>query len=265
MNLTATRARKGAAITLGAVAASAALVLSGMTSASAANVQLGPDDIIGFENGAEGTDGYNYDQWHIGSATDPDTAVDESLTFNECSVTFLAPPAGAVASVTQVLKGFPIDGRPDTVEEIRAVFESLAVTMESGSVTLQVPFFLYEDDQDETPEFTTVRNETAFTGAGTFTLDGQALTDSGGVGDTADYEELLAQIEAGFDQGLRYEVLGFGITGAEDSVVNSLSALGDTFFFGTGDCLPATPPPAPGTGGPVVQQPTVPVAVDTGH
>ncbi|MGJ9413170.1 hypothetical protein ACHAAC_10725 [Aeromicrobium sp. CF4.19] len=279
MNITSTRARRGTAVAFGSVAASAALVLAGMTSASAEDVQLGPNEIAGFQNGDEDdTDGYNYDQWHIGSVANTDLTSEDSLAFNECSVEFLTPPENSESSATdtQVLKGFSVGERPDTIEEIREVFETLAVDMESGEVTLQVPMFIYADEDDDSPAFSTVRNEDAFTTDETHLLPGQALTSTGtSLGDFENPEALLEELAERIEEGERFEVLGVGVTSEPDSVVNSLSALGDTAYFGTGDCLPETPDEdddadedaddADDADADEPQAPTRPVAVETGR
>ncbi|WP_449278253.1 hypothetical protein [Leucobacter sp. GX24907] len=234
MTITAMGSKKFSALKLGlATAAAAALAFGSMTPAYAADYQLGPDDVAGFEIGGNGSeDGFNYDQWHVGNVDTPGTETSASLLFNECSVTTLAP---VERTVTQVLKGFPVDGRPDTLEEASALIDSLSVEVVDGSVTLQLPVFLYEEDENgrETRTFTTVRNVDGF-GAGTGTWsDDTPLLDSTGLG--GGNKTLLIEFLGELD---RFEILGVGFTGATGTEVESLSFGGDTFTFGTGDCLP---------------------------
>lgn len=233
MTITTTGSKKFSALKLGlATAAAAALAFGSMTPAYAADYQIGPDDVAGFENGAEGTDGYNYDQWHVGNVDTAGTETSASLTFNECSVTTLAP---VQRTITQVLKGYPIDSRPDTVEEASALIDSLAVEVVDGSVTLQLPVFLYGEDENgqETRTFTTVRNAEGFgAGTGTWSEDTHVLDSTGLGGGT---KSMLLEFFGEFD---RIEILGVGFTGTAGTEVESLSFGGDTFTFGTGDCLP---------------------------
>ena len=276
MTMTSIRVRRGALVTLGAMTASAALVLGGLTSASAADTQLGPDDIAGFESEA------NYNSWHIGSVTNQEASVEDSLTFDECSVTILAPPAnsGSTASDTQVFQGL-FDGQSDSLEDLAAIFDTLSVALQGGNdVTLQIALSVTDDDSDDFSGFTTVRNANSFNAEGTFTLDGQALTSSRpAFGQYGSPEELLTALGGRFGSEDPVTIFGVGIVGEPGAVAESISFLGDTFYFGTGDCLPEQT----GDGdddsddddddGPVEdddvadapQAPTRPTAVDTGR
>ncbi|MFD1859608.1 hypothetical protein EHW97_00430 [Aeromicrobium camelliae] len=267
--------KKRAMAALGATAMTAALVAASVTPASAADYQLGPEDIIGFEDPNEGTPGYNYDQWHIGNTEDPAAEVSDSLQFNECSVTTLA---AVERDVTQVLKGFAIDQRPTAgpegnADELRALIESISIDVEQGDVTLQLPFFVYPDgDPEGEPGFTTVRNAQPF-GPGQHTFQGVELTASNG-GTVESMDVLLEELETSLEElGGMYQILGVGFTGSEGAVINSISFAGDTYYFGTGDCIPAPPvqpqpqpqPPAQGEGPQTPTAPRPPVAVHTGR
>lgn len=237
-----------------AALAAAALAFTGMAPANAAEVQLGPDSIIGFENGDESSPStYNYDQWHIGNTSDPAQLVTNSLEFGECSITGLVPVEGR--DVTQVLKGYPVDGRPSTVADIRAVIDSLSIDVLAGSVTLQLPFFAYQGDSDR--QFTTLRNNVGFTEAGNFALTGETvITLSGATSDVGTLEEMLDEMELAEDEGVTFELLGVGFTLSEGASVSSIYFSGNQYRFGTGDCL--TPAPV------VPVAPKAPVKVDTG-
>lgn len=255
-----------------AALAAVGLAFGAMTPAIAADYQHGPEEIIGFENGAEDDAGYNYDQWHVGSVYNTDLDSEASLEFGECSVTTLAVPADAEsdASITQVLKGFPIDGRPSTVADIRAMIETISIDVESGSVTLQLPFFLQAELTGEAIEewLGTFRNTTAF-GPGVHklgadvplsndTLDGGEFFGNGdNMNDVYEAMEFFTESAAAEGQLVWFELLGIGFTGSEGAVVNSITFGGNTFYFGTGDCLPITPV-APGE-----TAPTPPKAVET--
>lgn len=239
MTIATERSKKVGALKIGfAAMAAAALTIGSMTPAYAADIQLGPADIIGFENGDEGSGDYNYDQWHVGNVDTPGTPVEESLEFGECSVTTLA---AVERTVTQVLKGFPIDARPTTentgdVSELQALIESMSIDVEQGSVTVQLPLFYHEAGENE-PFFTTFRNSSGF-GPGVHTLDGVELTDSSGTGfGGMDYLELLDTMVDPIEDGDVFEFLGVGFTGSEGAEINSISFAGDTYYFGTGDCL----------------------------
>ncbi|MGO1538779.1 MAG: hypothetical protein ACTHW3_05330 [Leucobacter sp.] len=222
-----------------AAVASAALVFGSVTPAFAADVYLGPEDIAGYEDGAEGTDGYNYDEWHIGNVkVDTSATSDVSLEFNECSITTLDP---LERSVTQVMKGYPIDGRPSSETDMQAVVDNLQIVVESGSVTLQLPVF--EQLTDDTEYWAgTFRNQTAF-GPGThsISLDTPLINDTfvqdhgWSNGDTLEdfYAEMQQHIDDGFMN--HFELLGVGFTGQPGSVISSITFDGNTYHFGT-DC-----------------------------
>lgn len=271
MNMTTSRARRAAVLTLGATAASVALVLAGLTSASAADTQLGPDDIAGFESEA------TYNSWHIGSVVNADLTAEDSLDFGECSVTILAPPddSESSASDTQVFQGL-FDGESDSLEDLAAIFDTLSVTLQGGNdVTLQIALSVTDDDSNEFSGFTTVRNLNTFNAEGTFNLDGQALTSSRpAFGQYGSPDELLAALQDRFGDEDPVTIYGVGIVGEPGAVAESISFLGDTFYFGTGDCVPDQPveeddpavddedQDAPQDD--VPQAPTRPTAVDTG-
>ncbi|WP_293696383.1 hypothetical protein [uncultured Agrococcus sp.] len=239
------RPKRFGALKLGfAAVAATALTFGAVNPAFAADYNVGPDDIIGWENGDEGSPDYNYDQWHVGNVDTPGTAVDASLEFGECSVTTLAP---VERTVTQVLRGFPIAERPTadpdaSVEDnFRSVLESIEIDVAEGSVTLQIPYFAYFDGEtDEQPFFTTLRNTEGF-GPGVHTLADVVMIDSSGYfpedGHTLD--EILEFLQSDIDVwGDVIELLGIGFTGSEGAVINSISFNGDTHYFGTGDCAP---------------------------
>src|SRR5690625_2095143 len=124
-----------------ASAAFAAITMFFCASAVAADHHLGPNDIAGYVDCNEGTTGYNYDQWHIGSVVQPDALSTDSLEFGECNVTVLDVPEGeGTASITQVFKGYEIGNRPTDPEDIEAVILSTMLEYE-GDATLQFPFF----------------------------------------------------------------------------------------------------------------------------
>lgn len=240
-----------------AALAAAALAFGAASPAFAADIQLGPDDIAGYEVGGVGTEpGFNYNTWHIGSVDTPGTSVTESLSFGECNVTVLAPPAVSGQSVTQVLSGFnppviPGNQRPTTeftgdVSELQALIDTISIDVASGSVTLQLPVFYFEDgDTASAPGFTTFRNATGL-GAGVHTLSADTvLTDSSGwtaPGDTV--ADVLGWIQSDVTGwGDVYQILGVGFTGSPGTVVNSISFGGNTYFFGTGSCAPLAPTP----------------------
>lgn len=275
MTTTTTRVTKSGAIKLGfAALATAALTIGGLSPAYAADVQLGPDQIIGFENGAEGTDGYNYDQWHIGNTENPDATVDQSLTFNECSVTFNEP---VERTVTQLLKGYPIAERPTGTDTLRSVIEGIVVDVESGSVTIQLPFFErynYVNDPLDVPgEYWTgtFRNAEPFTGGEGSISGSTALINSQWDDELLTLDEMLASMDEYIggeaDDGVDtwFELLGIGITGQPGTVVNSISFGGDTYYFGTGNCTPEVPVDPADPAAPVTPAaPKKPVAVETG-
>lgn len=255
-----------------AALAAAGLAFSAMTPAMAADYQLGPDEVIGFENGTEGDAGYNYDQWHVGSVYNSDLGPDASLEFGECAVTTLAVPANSEApsEVTQVIKGFPIDARPSTTADIRAMIETIEIDVESGNVTLQLPFFeqrVADDGEVVTTWLGTFRNTTEF-GPGVHTLgpDVPLTNETMNADALADWQngDSLADFYAEMDDAIElqgefiwYELLGIGFTGSEGAVVNSITFNGDTYYFGEGNCLPVAPD-APGQ-----TAPTPPKAVET--
>lgn len=273
--------RVGAA-SVAAVALTAASVMLGGTAAHAADQQLGPDDIAGFEigswyNSATGeetpNDDFNYDQWHVGSIPHPGFTSEDSLEFGECSLTVLAVPEGAdtAATVTQVLKGFPMDQRPSTLDDIRQAIESVKIDVESGTVTLQFPFFSWKHEANagHPPVWEgTWRSAEPLTGGTGSVFGDTPLVNSNGSGPStldqilANYEDRIATAEED-EAELWFELLGIGFTGSPGTVINSISFLGSTYTFGTGDCDPAPVLPEPEE--PVVPvQPTPPVAVETG-
>ena len=251
--------RKNSAVKLGLAAASAlALTLGGVSSAYAADINIGPDEVAGFELGGAGTEeGFNYDQWHIGSNYDPNYALESSVTFGECSVTTLAHPNAG--SVVQVLKGFPVSARPSTAEDIKAVFNSTSITILEGGVTIQFPMFEYDLSSDDptTADFTTVRSEVL--PAGTYNLADLTFVDSQGwfTGGPLTLEQFFEGLDYNIADYFAYELLGVGFTGSEGAVVETLSFSGDTYYFGTGDCAPAAPNPTDPTA------PTPPKEVQT--
>ena len=245
MTDTTVRPKRFSALKLGfAAVAATALAFGAATPALAADFTVGPDDIAGWENGDESSPDYNYDQWHVGNVDTPDTPVDASLEFGECSVTTLAP---AERTVTQVLKGFPIAERPTADPEnsvddnLRSMLESIEIDVAEGSVTLQVPYFAYWDgDTDGQPFFTTLRNAEGF-GPGVHNLADTVLIDSSGYfpEDGGTVDEILEYLQADIDDwGDVIEILGVGFTGSDGAVINSISFDGDTYYFGTGDCAP---------------------------
>lgn len=277
MTLLTLRTKQRRVAGLGATAlTAAALVLGAMTPATAADDQLGPEDIIGFEDPNEGTPGYNYDQWHIGNTEDPTAEVGDSLQFGECSVTTLA---AVERDVTQVLKGFAIDQRPTAgpdgnADDFRALIDSISIDVAQGDVTLQLPVFAFPGgDLSADPAFTTFRNAQPF-GPGVHTFRGVELTESA-TGSTWESSEALLELfaQAISEEGMAFQILGVGFTGSEGAVINSISFAGDTYYFGTGDCLPTAPggpqqpqqPPAEPDGAQTPAAPRPPVAVHTGR
>lgn len=214
-----------------AALAAAALAFGAASPAFAADIQLGPDDIAGYEVGGVGTEpGFNYNTWHIGSVSAPagvGTPVTDSLSFGECNVTVLAPPPVSGQSVTQVLSGFnppviPGNQRPTTeftgdVSELQALIDTISIDVASGSVTLQLPVFSYLGDTTGTPDFTTFRNATGL-GAGVHTLTADTvLTDSNGwslPGETV--ADTLAWFGAAITGGEIFQILGVGFTGSPE-------------------------------------------------
>ncbi|MBC9928479.1 MULTISPECIES: hypothetical protein [unclassified Leucobacter] len=246
-----------------AALAVAALTLTGLSPATAAGSVVGPNDVAGFENGAEGTPGYNYDTWHIGNTEDPGVPVSDSLTFNACSVSFL--PSVGTADVTQLLKGFPVDGRPTAnaasgTASLQALIDSISIDVAQGDVTIQLPTFIYyesgEGAEHELEEFTTVYNLAGF-GPGVHTLSGMELTDSSEYFNGGDTQDLFASMQSDIDQyNDVFEILGVGMTGSDGAIVNSITFAGNTYSFGTG-CSGEVTPPATG-------KPKPPVSVQTG-
>lgn len=234
-----------------AAASALALAFGAVAPAMAADHTLGAGDIIGFEDGREGTAGYNYDQWHVGLSvtTDPTWAgkpVSDSLAFNQCSVTTLAHPNAAGGSHTQVLKGYPIVARPTSTPAdttaIAAVLNSISLDVASAGVaSIQVPMFLYPAGGGA-PLFTTVRSAN-LTAAGSYTLAGQPLTDSQSRFAATDLTSLLAELAGSGATYSGFEILGVGFTGSTGTQVGSVSFGGDNYFFG-GVC-PSVGAPTP--------------------
>lgn len=223
--------------------ATAALVFGSVTPAFAADHYLNEGDFAGYEDGAEGTTGYNYDQWHIGNTNKTiDSPVSESLSFGECSVTTLENlPDGYI----QVLKGYEPDERPTadddvSLEELRALIDTISIDVAQGDVTLQLPLFRYgplgPDDPVLPPDFTTLRNAETF-GPGVHTLEGEDIFDSLlGVRLNASIDQLLDGLVGELSPNIHYlELLGVGFTGSADAEINSISFGGDTYYFG-GTC-----------------------------
>lgn len=246
-----------------AALAAAALAFGAASPAFAADIQLGPDDIAGYEVGGVGTEpGFNYNTWHIGSVSAPagvGTPVTDSLSFGECNVTVLAPPAVSGQSVTQVLSGFnppviPGNQRPTTeftgdVSELQALIDTISIDVASGTVTLQLPVFLYLDgDTGTTPDFTTFRNAAGLgPGVHTLTADTALNNSTGGPvwpAPGTSVADTLAFMQADVTTfGDIFQILGVGFTGSPGTVVNSISFGGNTYFFGTGSCAPLAPTP----------------------
>lgn len=240
---------------VGLAAASAfALTFGAVAPAFAADIPVGPGDVINYENGDESSAGWNYDQWHIGSNYDPAFPLESSVTFQECTITTLAQTSqNPGVSVVQMLKGFPIDGRPfaglgayggdDTVAAVQALIESTSIIVIEGSVTLQLPIFEYDGlaPAPHTPAFTTVRTD--LLGPGVYNLADLSVTDSSGWfgGGTLTMADFLGGMQSNVDDDFYYEILGVGFTGSEGAVVESLGFAGNTYHFGTGSCVPTTP------------------------
>ncbi|MGO3147062.1 MAG: hypothetical protein ACTIJ6_05210 [Leucobacter sp.] len=222
-------------------AAALALTFGAVTPAFAADVQIGPGAVAGFENGTEGTAEYNYDQWHVGNTENPDAIVDQSLTFNECSVTTL--PA-VERDVTQLLKGFPIDSRPTTdgtTAPLEALVNSTSITVLSGSVTVQIPMFILIGGDPADLDFTTYRSVTL--NPGTYNLADLEITDSTGWPIGSNFAETFDLLQTFIEEdGHIFQILGVGFTGSAGAEVSTLSFGGDTFYFGTGACAPVTAP-----------------------
>ena len=127
---------------------------------------------------------------------------------------------------------------------------------------------------DPERKFTTVRNAVAFTAEGTNLLTPETLlTDSRDEVDDMTVAEYLQAFAGEEDRGTFSEILGVGITGTEGTVVSSISFDGNTYYFGTGDCLREVPvdpeapvvteDPAPAVD--PVAVPKKPVSVETGR
>lgn len=252
--------KRSAALKLGLAAASAlALTFGAASPAFAGNIAIGPDAIMNYENGNEDEHpgAYNYHEWHIGSNYESGVPLGDSVTVNECSITTLAHPSAG--SVIQVLKGYEPDGRPttgETVEPLVNALDSVSITVLKGSVTIQVPFFVYPAG-DDAPGFTTVRS--VGLEAGTYKLSDLLVEDSGTwIDEPITVGAFLEGLQGAVDDNAIYEILGFGFTGSAGAEVASMSFGGDTYFFGTGSCTPGvtpTPTPAPA--------PTPPAKVET--
>lgn len=262
MTLMTERPRLGALKVGLAALAVAALTFTGLSPATAAGSVVGPNDVSGFENGDEGSADYNYDTWHIGNTEDPSIPVTDSLTFNACSVTFL--PSVGTADVTQLLKGFPITGRPTAnaangTADIQALINSISIDVAQGDVTIQLPTFIYYENGEppvsELEEFTTVYNLVGF-GPGVHKLSGVELTDSSDYFSGGDTQNLLEFMQSDIDEyNDVFEILGVGMTGSPGAIINSITFAGNTYSFGT-DCSGGATPPVVG--------PKPPVSVQTG-
>ena len=215
--------------------------------ASAAETELGEADIIGWEDGAEGTAGYNYDQWHIGSAEVPGTPVTDSLDFGPCSVTL---HDGITADWTQVLKGYPVDERPtgdeNGIEELYNLIQSISLDVEAGRATVQIPIKIYYSTGGGTEWFTTLRNVTPL-GPGHFQMDSSTVLR----GSTSGFDEWsldgwMTYFEDSFavtdSSWIRVEILGVGFNGDVGTEISMLGFGGNTYRFGSGCGLAPTPP-----------------------
>ncbi len=241
--------KKSAALKLGLSAVAAlALTVGGVAPAFAANIQIGPGDVAPNQRGGTGEEAdFNYDQWHIGSEPrESGATLEDSVTFQECSISTLVPTAESSASVVQVLKGFPVGERPTTdgtTAPLEAVVNSTSITVLTGSVTIQVPMFIHIGGNPEDLDFTTYRSVPL--GPGTYNLADLEITDSSdwpiGTNFAETFEILQSFIE---DDDHVFQILGVGFTGSEGAVVESISFSGNTYFFGTGSCLPAAGPGA---------------------
>ena len=231
---------------LGIAAASAlALTFGAVAPAFAADVQLGPGDVVNYQQPNEADPNWNYNQWHIGSNDDAQFPLESSVTFQECSITTLAHQRPG--SHVQVLKGFDIAARPTAlgngnIDAIRALVESTSITVLQGNVTIQLPMF--EMQGTNVNRFTTVRS--VLLGPGTYNLASLQLEDSRGwFGTSLTVADFYSGMEMSLASGLGYQSLGVGFTGSENAVVQSLSFAGNTYFFGTGNCAPAIVAPTP--------------------
>lgn len=245
MSATSVRPAKRGVAKLGiAVAAAAALTVAGTGSAFAADKSVTSGDVAGYESND------TYAQWHIGSVNNTELTSEDSLEFGACSVTTKDVPADSESSstITQVLKGFTAATAPtataDTgVAPLESLINSIEIEVESGSVTVQVPTFEFEDGADEPSAFTTYRNASGF-GEGTHKIAGKVLTASGGVGDALPAGSTFADVLSGYgenlEDGAAYSFIGVGFTGTEGTVVKSISFGGDTYYFGEDgeDCFP---------------------------
>lgn len=233
-----------------AVAATGALAFAGAAPAAAATVNVSSADVIGYQDDA------HYDQWHVGSVP-VETPVEDSLTFNECSVVTGDAPTDHPATITQVLKGFEAGQIPTAdaergTDELRGLIDSIEIEVESGVVSVQVPSFHY-DSADSDGEFTTYRNAGNF-GEGNHTLEGETLTATRGIGAALPSGSTFEDVLDGFDAELAanpeasFEFLGVGFTGTPGSIVNSITFDGDTYRFGEnpGSCDDNGTPELPG-------------------
>lgn len=267
--------RSGAAKISLALIAAGALAFGGIAPAYAANSQIGPGDIANYENGDETSETYNYNQWHIGSNNNPDRGTSDFVTINECSITTLAHDLAAEGSVNQVLKGFPIDQRPmaalpgyggdGSLAELQNLVNSTSINVLSGSVTIQIPISVYDGFDSEprsVDNWTTLRSVTL--GPGVHNLAGLGLEDSQGwiTAPPSDWGTLFAGIQDDVNDDYIFQIIGVGFTGSAGAEVASISFGGNTYFFGTGSCVP-TPDPAPNPT-PAPGGPKPPVAVHTG-
>ncbi|MFC5339005.1 hypothetical protein [Leucobacter denitrificans] len=225
-----------------------AISLGAVSPAFAANIQVSPENIAPFEVGGSGSEpGYNYDQWHIGSQTNADAALETSVSFEECSLTTLTPTAPSTNSNVQVLKGFPVDARPTTdvsTAPIEGVINSTSISVLSGPVIIDMPMAVMWSGEDDPVEMT-FRSEPL--GPGTYNFADLRIIESGDLGEILDpldgaptFGEMLEYFQADIDEfGANYQILGVGFTGAEGSAVESLAFGGDTYVFGEGNCVTA--------------------------
>ena len=209
---------------LGAAAA-VALTLGGMTPAYAATIPVGPDQVAPVEIGGDGSAaGYNYLEWHIGSAKVGETQ-DEAI--GNASFNFDNP-----AGITLL---------PRSV---------------SGAVNLQISGLL--STGDATGTWTTLRPVAAH---GTVA---SALDIDQGVGTGPAYGTPFSRSGLFEDMGNfgTFQLYGVGVVSDADppSVVSSITFGGNTYDFTT---AAAPTPGVPTPGAPAPTAPTPPAKIDT--